>query len=235
MSHDYDYDLLTIGAGSGGLSVIERAASYGRRCAVVERGKIGGTCVNVGCVPKKIMWFGANIAHMIGDAANYGFDLECRGFDWARLVARRETYISNINDYYHGYMKELGVDEIVGDARFVDSHTLEAGGRQYSAEHIVIATGTRPRLPDTPGIEHAITSDGFFELRELPASTLRMVSSRRWMRRGSAIAPPDSSCTQIMSRAMPSRVVKIFASTMFMPRIAQAPAKREKRPGWSCA
>ena len=169
MSHNYDYDLITIGAGSGGLSVIERAAGYGQRCAVVERGKIGGTCVNVGCVPKKIMWFGANIAHMIDDAANYGFDLECRGFDWSSLVARRETYISNINDYYHGYLKELGVDEIEGDARFVDPHTVEVGGRQYSARHIVIATGTKPRVPDTPGAEHAITSDGFFELRELPA------------------------------------------------------------------
>ena len=169
MSHEYDYDLIAIGAGSGGLSVIERAAAYGRRCAVIERGPIGGTCVNVGCVPKKIMWFGANIAHMIEDAANYGFELEHKGFDWSRLVARREAYISNINSYYHGYMKELGVDEIEGDACFVDAHTIAVGGRHYSAEHIFIATGTRPRLPATPGVEHAITSDGFFALERQPA------------------------------------------------------------------
>jgi glutathione reductase (NADPH) len=168
MHHEYDYDLISIGAGSGGLSVIERAAAYGRRCAVIERGKIGGTCVNVGCVPKKIMWFGANIAHMIEDAANYGFDLERKGFDWSRLVARREAYIDNITDYYHGYMKELGVDEIEGDASFVDTHTIAVGDRHFSAEHIAIATGTRPRLPDTPGVEHAITSDGFFSLERQP-------------------------------------------------------------------
>ncbi|HMB72819.1 MAG TPA: glutathione-disulfide reductase [Gammaproteobacteria bacterium] len=169
MSQQYDYDLITLGAGSGGLSIVERAAGYGRRCAVVERGKIGGTCVNAGCVPKKIMWFGANLAQMIEDAGHYGFDLKCQGFDWSKLVARRETYIANINNYYHGYMKELGIDEITGSASFVDSHTIAVDGKQYSASQIAIATGTRPRKPDIPGVEHAITSDGFFELESQPA------------------------------------------------------------------
>ena len=169
MTHEFDYDLITLGAGSGGLSIIERAASYGQRCAVVERGRIGGTCVNVGCVPKKIMWFGANLADTLEDAKNYGFDLTNNGFDWSKLVARREAYIDNINNWYHGYMKQLGVDEIEGEASFVDPHTIAVGGKHYSARHIAIATGTRPRLPDTPGIEHAITSDGFFELTQQPA------------------------------------------------------------------
>ncbi len=168
MAQEYDYDLITLGAGSGGLSIIERAAAYGKRCAVVERGRIGGTCVNVGCVPKKIMWFGANLAHMLDDAEAYGFDLEKRGFDWSRLVARREAYIDGVNSWYHGYMKDLGVDEIEGEASFVDAHTIAVDGKHYTAAHIAIATGTHPRLPEIPGIEHAITSDGFFELAEQP-------------------------------------------------------------------
>ena len=168
MPQEFDYDLITLGAGSGGLSVIERAAAYGRRCAVIERGKIGGTCVNVGCVPKKIMWFGANLAHLIEDARGYGFDVVAQGFSWEQLVEKRENYIRNINTYYHGYMKELGVDEIEGEAEFVDAHTIAVGDKQYSASQIVIATGTRPTLPNIPGVEHAITSDGFFELTQQP-------------------------------------------------------------------
>lgn len=168
MTETFDYDLITLGAGSGGLSIIERAASYGQRCAVVERGKMGGTCVNVGCVPKKIMWFGANLAHMIDDAKSYGFDLAHNSFDWSQLVARRETYIDGINHWYHGYLKDLGVDEIEGDASFVDAHTIAVNGTHYTAKHIAIATGTRPQVPDIPGAEHAITSDGFFELTSQP-------------------------------------------------------------------
>jgi glutathione reductase (NADPH) len=168
MSHEFDYDLITLGAGSGGLSIVERAASYGQRCAVIEKGDIGGTCVNVGCVPKKIMWFAANLAQVLDDASGYGFDLTKNGFDWGKLVEKRERYISGINRWYHGYMKELGVDEIDGEASFVDANTVSVNGRHYSANHIAIATGTRPRIADIPGIEHAITSDGFFALDQQP-------------------------------------------------------------------
>ena len=168
MTDQYDYDLIALGAGSGGLSVIERAASYGQRCAVIERGKVGGTCVNVGCVPKKIMWFGANLAEMIDDAASYGFDLSCNGFDWSHLVARPEKYIDAINTWYHGHLRELGIDEIEGEASFVDSNTIAVDGKHYTARDIFIATGTEPSLPDVPGVEHAITSDGFFALRDQP-------------------------------------------------------------------
>lgn len=169
MAHEFDYDLIALGAGSGGLSVVERAASYGQRCAVVERGKMGGTCVNVGCVPKKIMWFGANLAEMIEDAGGYGYDLTRNSFDWSKLVAKREKYISGINTWYHGYLKDLGIDEIVGDACFVDANTISVDGKHYSARDIVISTGTEPTLPDVPGVEHAITSDGFFALEQQPA------------------------------------------------------------------
>jgi len=168
MSHNYDYDLIAVGAGSGGLSVVERAASYGQKCAVIERGKMGGTCVNVGCVPKKIMWFGANLVHSIRDADSYGFDVRQQGFNWSKLIEKREAYISGINDWYYGYLKDLGIDEISGDARFVDGHTVEVEGKQYSANHIAIATGTAPSKPDIPGAEHAITSDGFFALEARP-------------------------------------------------------------------
>jgi glutathione reductase (NADPH) len=168
MTREFDYDLIALGAGSGGLSVVERAASYGQRCAVVERGKMGGTCVNVGCVPKKIMWFGANLAEMIEDAGAYGHDLTHNGFDWSKLVANREKYIAGINTWYHGYLKELGINEIEGEASFVDANTISVNGRHYSARNIVIATGTEPTLPDVPGIENAITSDGFFALDQQP-------------------------------------------------------------------
>ena len=168
MSQEFDYDLIALGAGSGGLSVVERAASYGQRCAVVERGKMGGTCVTVGCVPKKIIWFGANLSEMIDDAASYGHDVTRNGFDWSTLVERREKYITGINTWYHGYLTDLGIDEIEGEASFVDANTVAVNGKHYSARDIVIATGTQPSLPDVPGVEHAITSDGFFALTAQP-------------------------------------------------------------------
>ena len=164
----YDYDLIAIGAGSGGLSVVERAASYGQQCALVENGLMGGTCVNVGCVPKKIMWFGANLAHAIEDAKSYGFKVDKQGFDWSHLVAKRQAYIAGINDWYHGYLKDSNIAEITGTASFVDPHCIEVNGIRYSANHIVIATGTKPGIPDIPGSEYAITSDGFFALESHP-------------------------------------------------------------------
>ena len=168
MSHNFDYDLIAIGAGSGGLSVVERAASYGRRCAVIERGKMGGTCVNVGCVPKKIMWFGANLSHAIDDAVSYGFEINKTGFSWEHLVNKREAYISGINDWYYGYLKDLGIDVLTGDACFIDEHTIGIADKTYSAEHIAISTGTVPVKTDIPGAEYAITSDGFFALKSRP-------------------------------------------------------------------
>lgn len=162
------YDLIAIGAGSGGLSVAERAASYGARTAVVEKAKLGGTCVNIGCVPKKVMWFGANLAHALHDAEGYGFDVDVKGFDWNKLVEAREGYIKGINDWYVTYLEDNKVDLIRGEAGFVDAHTLEVDGEQYTADHIVIAPGGVPMVPELPGAELGITSDGFFALRELP-------------------------------------------------------------------
>ncbi len=162
------YDLIAIGAGSGGLSVAERAARYGARCAVIEQGRLGGTCVNVGCVPKKVMWYGASLAHMLHEAPDYGFDITNNGFDWGTLVEKREEYIRNINAWYHTYLKDSKVDEITGVACFIDAHTIEVEGKRYSAKHIVIATGGSPVAPDLPGAEFGITSDGFFDLKACP-------------------------------------------------------------------
>jgi glutathione reductase (NADPH) len=168
MSHKYQYDLLAIGGGSGGLSVAERAAVYGKRCAVVESGKIGGTCVNVGCVPKKMMWAGASLAHSLQDAKDYGFDFDNKRFDWNHLVTKREDHIAGINNWYHNYLSDSNIDELVGFASFVDEHTVDVDGKHITAEHIVIAPGTMPSFPDMPGAEYGISSDGFFELSECP-------------------------------------------------------------------
>jgi len=168
MSNKYDYDLIAIGAGSGGLSVAERAAAYGAKCAVVENGKMGGTCVNVGCVPKKIMWYGANLAHALEDAKDYGFDLENKGFDWNHLVTKREKYISGINNWYHNYLADSNIDELTGFASMVDEHTIDVDGKQFTARHIVVSPGTKPTIPDIKGAEHGISSDGFFALTACP-------------------------------------------------------------------
>lgn len=162
------YDLVAIGGGSGGLSAAERAARYGARAAVVEAGKLGGTCVNLGCVPKKIMWYGASISHMLHDAPAYGFALQQQGFDWSRLVAERNRYVSNINSWYHTYLADSSIDEIQGHARFVDDNTLSVNGVEYRADHIVIAPGSYPLVPEIEGAELGITSDGFFDLQRQP-------------------------------------------------------------------
>ena len=162
------YDLIAIGGGSGGLSVAERAASYGARCAVIESDRLGGTCVNRGCVPKKFMWFGADIAHALDDAPAFGFRLGVEDFSWSDLCSARDKYVGNINTWYDGYLKDSNIDVIHGHAGFVDAHTIEVDGQSYTADHIVIAPGGTPVVPPIPGHEHGITSDGFFELSQQP-------------------------------------------------------------------
>lgn len=163
------YDLIAIGGGSGGLSVVERAARHGARCALIEAARLGGTCVNVGCVPKKVMWHAAHLAHALDDAPGYGFQLDYFGFDWQKLKTARDRFVNNLNEWYLGYLAEAGVTLIRGLARFVDTHTLMVGGERYRADHIVIATGGRPQTPNLPGAQFGITSDGFFELNACPA------------------------------------------------------------------
>jgi glutathione reductase (NADPH) len=163
-----EFDLLTIGGGSGGVATSNRAAQYGARCLLIERGRMGGTCVNVGCVPKKIMWNAANIAHALEDAADYGFALAPHTLHWSTLKSSRDEYVRKLNEGYEAGLASNHVTVLRGEARFVGPRTVEVGGQRYSAKHIVIATGGHPIIPDVPGAELGITSDGFFELEQRP-------------------------------------------------------------------
>jgi glutathione reductase (NADPH) len=162
------YDLLVIGGGSGGLAAAKRAASHGARAAVAEDRALGGTCVNVGCVPKKVMWNAAGIAEAIADAPGYGFDGPAPQLDWGRLVANRAAYIERLNGIHQRNLDVAEVDWLRGKGRLLGEGAVDVAGERYTAEHILIATGGQPRWPDIPGAELGITSDGFFELTEQP-------------------------------------------------------------------
>lgn len=166
------YDYLAIGGGSGGIASINRAASYGKKCALIEAKHLGGTCVNVGCVPKKVMWYAAQVKEAIDDyAADYGFDLTLNQFNFATLIQNRQAYIDRIHQSYHKGLNNNKVDFIQGFAKFIDHKTIEVNGEKITADHILIATGARPIVPhDVEGAEYGITSDGFFELTTLPKS-----------------------------------------------------------------
>ena len=167
-----EYDLLVIGGGSGGLAHAQRAAEYGARAGVIEYGPLGGTCVNVGCVPKKVMWYAAEMQHHLEHAADYGFGIDVSGHDWASLKARRDAYVTRLNDIYERNLDRRGVEYIQGAAHFVDPHTLAVGDELYRADRIAIATGGRPMVPDIPGAGYGIVSDGFFTLEERPQRVL---------------------------------------------------------------
>jgi len=162
------FDLISIGGGSGGLACAQRAAEYGAKAAVIESNRLGGTCVNVGCVPKKVMWNAAGVALSLSDAHDYGFDASAGANDWALLKRKRDAYVLRLNGIYERNLEAKGVSYIRGAARFVDEHTLEVNGRRLAAQHIVIATGGKPAVPNLPGAELGITSDGFFELEARP-------------------------------------------------------------------
>ncbi|MGL4859573.1 MAG: glutathione-disulfide reductase [Enterobacteriaceae bacterium] len=163
------FDYLAIGGGSGGIASVNRAAMYGKKCALIEAKHLGGTCVNVGCVPKKITWHAAQIAealHLYG--ADYGFDVTLNRFDWSTLLASRNAYIERIHASYERVLGNNQIEVIEGTARFIDAHTVEVNGERISADHILIATGGRPSWPEIPGAEYGIDSDGFFALQSLP-------------------------------------------------------------------
>lgn len=162
------YDLIAIGAGSGGLSVAERAAKYGARCAIAEVGRLGGTCVNVGCVPKKVMWYAASLAHAYQDGPGYGFSAPPGPVDWPALTQARDQYVQGINDWYHTYLADSDIKLLAGQARFIDANTLAVGDEVYTADRFAIAVGGKPMVPTLPGAELGITSDGFFALSERP-------------------------------------------------------------------
>ena len=164
-----EFDYICIGGGSGGIASANRASRYGQKVALIEAKVIGGTCVNVGCVPKKAMWYGAQVAEAINQyAPDYGFDVTVNNFSWEQLVASREAYIERIHGSYDRVLANNNITRIEGFATFVDNNTLEVNGELYRGKHILIATGGYPHRDTVPGAEHGIDSDGFFALKEQP-------------------------------------------------------------------
>ena len=165
-------DYIVIGGGSGGIASANRAAMHGAKVILFEGKEVGGTCVNVGCVPKKVMWYGAQVAETLHRyAGEYGFDVTINKFDFATLKANRQAYIDRIHGSYERGFDNNGVERVYEYARFVDPHTVEVAGERYTAPHILIATGGHALYPNIPGSEYGITSDGFFELDEVPKRT----------------------------------------------------------------
>uniref|UniRef100_A0A2R9B3S9 Glutathione reductase, mitochondrial n=1 Tax=Pan paniscus TaxID=9597 RepID=A0A2R9B3S9_PANPA len=171
------YDYLVIGGGSGGLASARRAAELGARAAVVESHKLGGTCVNVGCVPKKVMWNTAVHSEFMHDHADYGFP-SCEGkFNWRVIKEKRDAYVSRLNAIYQNNLTKSHIEIIRGHAAFTSDPkpTIEVSGKKYTAPHILIATGGMPSTPhesQIPGASLGITSDGFFQLEELPSRSV---------------------------------------------------------------
>ncbi len=168
----YDFDLFVIGAGSGGVRAARMSATYGGRVAVAEDRYLGGTCVNVGCVPKKLFVYGSHFSEDFDDAAAYGWDVGDRRLDWPRLRDNKTREIERLNGIYAGLLDNAGVTRIWGTARLIDAHTVAVGDDTYTAENILVATGSWPVRPEFPGDEHVISSNEAFYLEEFPERVL---------------------------------------------------------------
>lgn len=193
------FDLITIGGGSGGLAIAQRAAEYGARVALVEPAPLGGTCVNVGCVPKKLTYNAASLAHALDDAREYGFDLDVRGHDWAGFVARRKAYVERLNGIYAANLAKKGITHVAARGHFTGPHTVAAGGRELRGEHICIATGGRPTVPAVPGADLGLVSDDFFTLAERPRRVALVGSGYIAVEFGGALRALGSEVT-VLSR-----------------------------------
>jgi glutathione reductase (NADPH) len=167
-AHPHDLDFFVIGAGSGGVRAARMAAARGARVAVAESGRLGGTCVNVGCVPKKLMVFASHFADAFADSAGFGWRAGEPSFSWPDLIAAKDAEIARLNGVYRRLLEGSGVDIVEGRARLADRHTVEIAGRTYTAEKVLVATGGRPFVPDVPGAELGVVSDAIFSLADLP-------------------------------------------------------------------
>lgn len=168
----YDYDLYTIGAGSGGVRASRFAGGFGAKVGIAEEKELGGTCVNVGCVPKKLFVYASQFATDFADSRGFGWTVGDTRFDWGTLIGNKNTEISRLNGIYEWLLTSKDVDIHTGRAKLVDAHTVEVNGQKFTAENILIATGGRPRRPNFHGAEHTITSDEAFFLEELPESIM---------------------------------------------------------------
>ena len=168
----YDYDLFTIGAGSGGVRASRMSASYGAKVAVAEERYLGGTCVNVGCIPKKLLVYASHFSTDFQDAAGFGWSVGERHVDWAKLIANKNKEISRLNDVYRKLMQDSGVTIIEDHAEIADPHTIVVDGKRITAKYILVAVGSWPLVPKIPGSEHAITSNEAFYLPSLPRKVI---------------------------------------------------------------
>ena len=164
----YDYDLFTIGAGSGGVRASRMSASFGAKVAVAEERYLGGTCVNVGCIPKKLLVYASHYSEDFNDAAGYGWTVGERSVDWWKLIANKDREISRLNGVYRNILSDNGVEIIEEHAEIVDPHTVTVDGKRHTARYILVAVGSWPVVPMIPGAEHAITSNEAFHLAALP-------------------------------------------------------------------
>jgi glutathione reductase (NADPH) len=164
-----DFDLVVLGGGSGGLSGAFRAAEHGARVALLEPAALGGTCVNLGCVPKKAMWYASQLAGQVALANRLGFPVHCETLDWCEFIVHRQRYIANIHDSYRRRLDEAGIVTVAARGRLCDARTVEsADGVQLRAPHVLLATGARPHRPQVPGVELGLVSDDFFNFSSAP-------------------------------------------------------------------
>lgn len=164
----HSFDLIVLGAGSGGIASAVRAAGHGAKVAVVEQAHLGGTCVNLGCVPKKVMFNASMIADHLHKAQDYGFSFSKHKFDWLTLINKRNSYIEKLRESYQNRLEQQQITWLRGHGSFIDKQSVIVNDQLYSAQHLIIATGGEPAKPDIPGVEHAIDSDGFFALTKQP-------------------------------------------------------------------
>ncbi len=165
---EFDFDMFTLGAGSGGVASSRRAGSYGARVAICEESRIGGTCVIRGCVPKKILVYGSHYAQELADAAGFGWSVGEASLDWGALVAAKNKEIDRLNGVYKRLLRDSGVTVFEERGKIVDAHTVEVGGKRYTAKYILVATGGRPQKPDVPGAHLGLTSNEALDLTTLP-------------------------------------------------------------------